>query len=160
MMQKLFCDIDGTVNTHWNRIRKFTADGQCDWTKAFSKDEVLKDEVLPGSIEALSEFSKYYEIHFLTARPFNSAYDITKEWLDTNGFEYSSLIVVNNPFDKLRYVMEPNCLFIDDLSRKHETNEPYKILYWDVIHELNKSNVDYELFKNNWKDIIKRRLHK
>ena len=159
-MQKLFCDIDGTVNTHWNRIRKFTLDGRCDWIKAFSKEEVLKDEVLPGSIQALSEFSKYYEIHFLTARPFNSAYDITKEWLDTNGFEYSSLIVVNNPFDKLRYVMEPNCLFIDDLSRKHETNEPYKILYWDVIHELNKSNVDYELFKNNWKDIIKRRLHK
>lgn len=158
MMQKLFCDIDGTVNTHWNRIRKFTADGQCDWTKAFSKDEVLKDEVLPGSIEALSEFSKYYEIHFLTARPFNNAYDITKEWLDTNGFEYSSIIVVNTPFDKLRYVTEPHCLFIDDLSRKHETNEPYKILYWDVIHELNRLNVDYELFKNNWQEITRRRL--
>lgn len=157
-MKKLFCDIDSTINNHWMRIKRCSDDNKCDWNKAFSRAEILKDEVLPNSIDCLMQFSKLYEVHFLTARPFNNAYDITKEWLDTNGFEYSSLIVVNNPFDKLRYVTEPNCLFIDDLSRKHETNEPYKILYWDVIHELNRLNVDYELFKNNWQEITRRRL--
>ena len=111
-----------------------------------------------NSLEALTQLSSLYEIHFLTARPFKDAFNITKTWLDQNDFFYKSIIVVNQSMDKLKYVIEPNCLFIDDLSRKHETNPPYKILYWDVIKELNKNNVNYEIFKNNWEEILKRRL--
>jgi uncharacterized HAD superfamily protein len=157
-MKKLFCDIDSTINNHWERIKRFTNEGKCDWGKAFSKEEILKDKVLPGSLEALTQLSSLYEIHFLTARPFKDAFNITKTWLDQNDFFYKSIIVVNQSMDKLKYVIEPDCLFIDDLSRKHETNPPYKILYWDVIKELNKNNVDYEIFKNNWEEILKRRL--
>ena len=157
-MKKLFCDIDSTINNHWERIQKFTDKGVCDWNKAFSKEEILKDKILPGALEALVKLSSIYEIHFLTARPFQDAYSITKTWLDQNGFLYKSIIVVNKSMDKLKYVTEPGCLFIDDLSRKHETNPPYKILYWDVIKELNKNNVDYELFKNNWNEIVKKRI--
>ena len=157
-MKKLFCDIDSTINNHWERIQLFTVNGKCDWSKAFSEEEILKDKILPGSKSALKILSNYYEIHFLTARPFPNAYNITKKWLDLKEFEYKSIIVVNKSMDKLKYVTEPGCLFIDDLSRKHETNPPYKILYWDVIKELDKSNVDYELFKNNWDEIVKKRI--
>ena len=156
-MKKLFCDIDSTINNHWERIQKHTVNGKCNWNKAFSREEIMKDLPLRGSREALQKLSEKYEIHFLTARPFDDAYSITKDWLDREGFEYKSLIVVNKSMDKLPYVKEPGCLFIDDLSRKHETNPPYKILYWDVIRELNKNNVEYEIFKNNWDEILKRR---
>jgi len=154
---KLFCDIDSTINNHWERIKKFTTNGRCDWSKAFSREEIMKDKVLQGSKEALQELSSRYEIHFLTARPFDNAYEITKDWLDSNGFSYESIIVVNSSMEKLKYVIEPNCLFIDDFSKKHEIHPPYKILYWDVIKELNKNNVDYEIFKNNWQEILERR---
>ena len=158
-MKKLFCDIDSTINNHWERIQRCTANGKCDFTKAFSREELMKDKVLPYSKEALEKFSKEYEIHFLTARPFDNAHEITKDWLNDNGFEYESLIVVKSPMDKLKYVTEDGCLFVDDLSRKHETNPPYKILYWNVIRELNKNNVNYIIFKNNWKTIMEKYLN-
>tara|TARA_Y100000361_G_C11151330_1_gene341265 strand:- start:1140 stop:1613 length:474 start_codon:yes stop_codon:yes gene_type:complete len=154
-MKKLFCDIDCTINNHWERIKKFTKNGSCDFTKAFSRDELMKDKVLPYSKESLKNLSEKYEIHFLTSRPFENAYSITKDWLDSNGFDYTSLIVVKSPMDKLKYVTEDGCVFIDDLSRKHETNPPYKILYWNVIKELNKNNVNYKIFKGDWRQTIK-----
>tara|TARA_R110000803_G_scaffold210801_1_gene283814 strand:- start:521 stop:1000 length:480 start_codon:yes stop_codon:yes gene_type:complete len=158
-MYKLFCDIDSTVNDHWKRIQRFTVNGTCDWHRAFSRDEILKDGVLPNAVESINKLSQKYEVHFLTARPFANAYEITESWLIQSGFtNYNSILIVDKSMDKLKYVTEPNCLFIDDLSRKHETNPPYTILYNDVITMLDHHNVDYELFKNNWNDIIKRRL--
>lgn len=154
-MKKLFCDIDSTINNHWERIQRCTTNGKCDFTKAFSREELMKDKVLPYSKEALQKLSEKYEIHFLTARPFDNAYGITKDWLDSNGFNYTSLIVVKSPMDKLKYVTEDGCLFIDDLSKKHETNSPYKILYWNVIKELNKNNVNYKIFRGDWRQTIK-----
>ena len=112
------------------------------WRRQALKGD-MKDEVLPHSKESLIKFSQEYEIHFLTARPYNDAYNITKDWLDEKGFDYKSIIVVKQSMDKLKYVIEPECLFIDDLSRKHEIYDSYKILYWDVISELNKNNVKF-----------------
>jgi len=152
-MKKLFCDIDSTINNHWERVQRFTDNGVPDWNKIFSREEIMKDRVLDGAKEALKELSTEYEIHFLTARPFEDAYSITKDWLDKNNFEYKSIIVVNRSMDKLSYVTEPECLFIDDLSRKHETHPPYTILYWDVIKELNRNNVNYKIFNGDWKAI-------
>lgn len=159
-MNKLFCDIDSTINNHWERIRRFTSNGSFDKLKAFSREEIMKDDVLPHSIDSLNKLSSKYEIHFLTARPFKDAYNITKDWLDAKGFKYKSIIVVDRSIDKLKYVTEPGCVFIDDLSRKHEIYPPYTILYWDVIAELNRHNVNYEIFKNNWLEITKKYINK
>ena len=153
-MKKLFCDIDSTVNNHWERIRRFTKNGSCDWDKAFSREETVKDKVLPDAKESLKKLAEEYEIHFLTARFWDGAYEMTKEWLDKNNFEYKSLIVVKKPMDKLQYVTETDSLFIDDFSRAHDKHPPYKILHWDVIRELNKHNVNYRIFKGDWKKII------
>ena len=152
-MNKLFCDIDSTLNNHWERIQRCTINGKCDFSKAFSKEEIMKDKVLDGALESLDKLSLFYEIHFLTARPFDNAYEITKEWLDKNGFKYESIIVVKSPMDKIQHLIKSDCLFIDDLSRRHEIYPPYKILYWNVIRELNRNNIKYEIFKNNWLEL-------
>lgn len=157
-LKKLYCDVDNTINHSWKRVRRWTKDGVCDFSKAHTREEVMKDEVLPGAKEALEKLSERYEIIFLTARSYKDAYNITKDWLDEQGFNYSSIIVVKNPMEKLAYVRESDCLFIDDLSRGHEVNPPYKVLYWYVIRELNSYNVEYEIFNDNWEEIVERRI--
>lgn len=150
----LYCDIDSTVNKHWKRIQRNTVDGKCDWSKAFSEAEVMKDEVLESSQEALRVLSSTYNIVFLTARPFTDAERITAAWLSKNNFVYSKLIIVKSSKEKIPYVTTPGCLFIDDLARKHETNPPYTVLHEDVIEELDSKKVNYIRFKGDWQEVL------
>ena len=158
-MQTLFCDVDNTINNHFKRIKKWTdRNGKCNWKKAFLYNEIMKDKVLDGAKEAISHFACFYKIVFLTARNFPHAYNVTKDWLDKNNFIYDEIIVVKSSKEKLKYVIEPDCLFIDDLSRKHEINPPYTVWYNDVISELDRLNVNYEIFYNNWDYIVEKYL--
>lgn len=142
-MTTLFCDIDNTINNHFERIQRWTKNGKCNWKKAFSYKEIMKDKVLPGSIEVIEKLSTKYKIVFLTARNFGHAYKVTKDWLDEKGFIYEKIIVVKNSKEKIKYIKkEKDCLLIDDLSRKHETNPPYTILYDDVIDKLNRLKIN------------------
>ncbi len=159
-MKKLFCDIDNTLNNHWERIRRNTTDGWCDFDKAFTYEEHQKDVVLPGSLEAVKELDKHYEIHMLTARWYDNAYEWTKEWLDRFGFPYKSIITCDNTMDKVGIIKDEDCFLVDDLSKKHQVEPPYKVLYWDVIQKLNENNIDYEIFKDNWNEILMRRIPK
>ncbi|SVD00905.1 uncharacterized protein METZ01_LOCUS353759, partial [marine metagenome] len=96
---KLFCDIDSTINNHWKRIQKWTVpkfpNDNID-PKAFTREEVMKDEPLEDALESINELSRYYEIYFLTARDFPEAKSITTDWLNKNGFPYKGVIVVNS----------------------------------------------------------------
>ena len=161
-MKILFCYIDITINNHLVRIQKWAQPsfpGTSIHKKAFTREEIMKDLPIENAVESIEKFSKEYEIHFLSARNFPNAWDITKEWLDKWGFTYKSINIVKSSIDKVEFVKNNHCdLFIDDFSRKHESNPPYKILYWDVIRELNINNVDYEIFQNNWEEIVKRRI--
>lgn len=150
----LYCDIDSTINNHWVRIQRNTHNGRCDWSKAFSEEEIMLDKPLDGALEALEKLSKAYKIVFLTARNFPNAENITKNWLEVNGFKYDDLIVVKRSVDKLEYVTEKDCLFIDDLSKKHEFNPPYVVLYEDTIQALEEYKVNYILFKGDWKEVL------
>ena len=40
----LYCDIDSTINDHWKRIKRNTSEGICNWSRAFSEEEVMKDK--------------------------------------------------------------------------------------------------------------------
>jgi 5'(3')-deoxyribonucleotidase len=150
----LYCDIDSTINKHWKRIQRFSVNGKCNWDKAFSEVEIMKDEVLEGSHEALKKLSKVYNIVFLTARPFPDAERITKAWLSVNNFVYSRLVVVKTSKAKIPYVIKKGSLFIDDLARKHESHPPYTILYDDVIKELDQKGVNYIRFKGDWQEVL------
>lgn len=149
----LYCDLDSTLNTHWKRIKKHTDNGVCNYDLAFSREEILSDEPLEGAREALLKLSRDYKIVILTARPFADAFNITKEWLDNNNFYYQDIIVVNRSIDKLPYLSKGS-LFIDDLSKKHENNPPYTVLYNETIEELEKRKLNYILFKGDWSKVM------
>lgn len=150
----IYCDLDSTLNDHYNRIKRFTVEGKCDFLKASTEKELLKDLPLPHAIDSLNTLSKDFNIIILTARPFPNAQEITKKWLDLHNFYYDSIIVVKKSLDKIKYVDSSSSLFIDDLSRKHETNPPYKVLYQDTIEELEKRKINYILFKGDWKKVM------
>ena len=54
MKKQLYCDIDSTVNNHWVRIKKWALPqypGNGIHHLAFSRDEIMLDEVLPNAVE-------------------------------------------------------------------------------------------------------------
>jgi len=119
----------------------------------------MKDEPLPNAIETLKEFSKEWDIHILSARGFGDAFNITKDWLDKHGFTYTSIGIVREAKDKIDILSGVEVdLFIDDLSRGQHFGPSYVELYDDVIQELDKLGINYELFKNNWLEIKERHL--
>ena len=152
--KKLYCDIDSTINNHWERIHRWSNNGICNWEKALSRDEIMKDEVLPGVIEKLTKLSEEYEIHFLTARNFVDAYNITKDWLDLKGIKYESINVVKKSKDKPEFLSNNGCdLFIDDLSTDQEKGPSYINLYNETIKDLENRKINYIIFKGNWSDV-------
>ena len=159
MKKQLYCDIDSTLNNHWVRIQKWalpTFPGNSIHPNAWSREEILKDEVLPNSLEAIRRFNETWDVHFLTARNFDNAYEITKEWLDMKGFEYKSINVVKRSIHKPPFLKERVCnLFIDDLSAGQEFGPSYVNLYNDTIKQLKVNSIPFIIFKNNWNNIIK-----
>ena len=95
----------------------------------------------------------------MTARNFYDAYDITKTWLEMHGFPYSTINVVKKSKDKPGFLQKRKCdLFIDDLSAGQEFGPSYKNLYKDTIVDLRIAGIKYEIFKNNWKEIVEKYL--
>ena len=150
----LYCDLDSTLNDHYRRISRFTIEGSCDFAAANQMDEVMKDLPLPFAKKSIDTLKQDYIINILTARPYPNAYKITKSWLDKFNFYYDDIIVVERSIDKIKYLEAKDTLFIDDLSRKHESNLPYTILYENTIKELEKRKINYILFKGDWKKVM------
>ena len=161
-MKQLFCDVDSTLNNHWVRIQKWAEPsfpGNSINGKAFTREEIMLDLPLPNAVETLKEFSKEWDINILSARGFGDAYFITKDWLDKHGFPYTSIGIVREAKDKIDILSGVEVdLFIDDLSRGQHFGPSYVELYDDVIQELDKLGINYELFKNNWLEIKERHL--
>ncbi len=162
--KKLYCDIDSTINNHWVRIQRWalpTFPGTSIDQRAFTKEEIMKDSPLPDSLDAIKKLSKFYEIHFLTARNFFNAYDITKEWLEFHKFPYDTINVVRSSREKPGFLLKSSCdLFIDDLSAGQEFGPSYKNLYTETIRDLNLFKIPYEVFSdsNNWSKILSKYL--
>ena len=105
----------------------------------------------------IEKFSKEYEIHFLSARNFPEAWDITKQWLDKWGFPYKSINIVRSSIDKVQFVKQYPCdLFIDDFSKGQEYGNSYEVLYTDTINLLNNMGVNLEVFKGDWNEVVKK----
>ena len=161
-MKQLWVDVDSTLNNHWVRIQKWATPsfpGSGIDRRAFTREEIMKDEPLPNAVETLKEFSKEWDINILSARGFGDAYFITKDWLDKHGFPYTSIGIVREAKDKIDILSGVEVdLFIDDLSRGQHFGPSYVELYDDVIQELDNLGINYELFKNNWLEIKERHL--
>ena len=159
-MKILFCDIDSTINNHWVRIQKWAQPsfpGTSIHQKAFTREEIMKDLPIENAVESIKKFSKEYEIHFLSARNFPEAWDITKQWLDKWGFTYKSINIVRSSIDKVQFVKQYPCdLFIDDFSKGQEYGNSYEVLYTDTINQLNSMGINLEVFKNNWLELTEK----
>ena len=159
-MKILFCDIDSTINNHWVRIQKWTQPsfpGTSIHQNAFTREEIMKDLPIENAVESIEKFSKEYEIHFLSARNFPEAWDITKQWLDKWGFTYKSINIVRSSIDKVQFVKQNPCdLFIDDFSKGQEYGNSYEVLYTDTINQLNSMGINLEVFKNNWLELTEK----
>lgn len=67
--------------------------------------------VLDGSIEFVNRLASTYEVLYFTARP-ECSYEITREWLRTNGFPVAPIIFTK---DKVASCREMNVAFaVDD----------------------------------------------
>ncbi|MAR22116.1 MAG: hypothetical protein CMD25_09460 [Flavobacteriales bacterium] len=161
-MKQLWVDVDSTLNNHWVRIQKWAIPsfpGNSIDRRAFTREEIMKDEPLPNAVETLKEFSKEWDIHILSARGFDDAWNITKDWLDKHNFSYTTIGIVREAKDKISILRSVEVdLFIDDLSRGQHFGPSYVELYNDVIQELDNLGINYELFKNNWLEIKERHL--
>ncbi len=160
MRKQLYCDIDSTINNHWVRIKRWALPsfpGSSIDSKAFSREEIMKDDVLPGALNAVEQFSKDWDIHFLTARNFPDAYSITEQWLTQKGFPYDTINVVKKSKDKPPFLVQRQVdLFVDDLSAGQEFGPSYINLYTSTIQDLQNKNIKFEIFKNNWAEILER----
>tara|TARA_R100001510_G_C7624176_1_gene184382 strand:- start:101 stop:460 length:360 start_codon:yes stop_codon:yes gene_type:complete len=117
----------------------------------------MKDDVLPGALNAIEKFSKDWDVHFLTARNFPDAYSITEQWLTQKSFPYDTINVVKKSKDKPPFLAQRKVdLFIDDLSAGQEFGPSYINLYESTIQDLQNRKIKYEIFRNNWDEIIER----
>ena len=160
MRRKLFCDIDGTVTDHSQRIRRWTLPswpGNAIHPNAFSEEEVMGDKPAFASQEALAKLSEEYDIHWITTRPAHLE-TVTLLWLQKHNYPVVSLTLVGNLKDKPAILKrEGAALYVDDLMTDHEKAKTK--LRADVVKELKKLKVKYEIFdpvSNNWSDIVKK----
>lgn len=160
MKPKLYCDIDSTLNTHRERIKRNTIGG---WPgeaidpKAFTREEVMKDQALPGALDALKKLSEHFEITYLTARMWDwPEGTITKDWLEREGFPIDHIVVVGSMEEKINFINANPCdLFIDDFSIYQE--RLYTALKQSVI---DKITVPFEIFRGDWQYILDKHLKK
>lgn len=152
----LYCDIDSTVNNHWERIKKWAIGNRPPRKidpKAFSEKEVLKDNVAFNSSYWINEFKKAgWEIHWLSARPYY-LYKATELWLKKNNFPVDSIKLVNTSADKFIYLQAKQVdLFVDDFTKGQENDNTE--VYEDVIALFEKSSIPFVVFKGDWEKIF------
>jgi hypothetical protein len=142
MKPQLYCDIDSTINNHWVRVQRNSKEGVI-LPEAFSREEVMKDEPLPGAKETLAEFIRHgWDVHFLTSRSWDTALystgDISAEWLRKHGFSYSTLNIVNSHHEKIPFLKSHHCdLYIDDFTGGQEFGgPPFAFLHCDIMNAM------------------------
>lgn len=156
-MLNLYCDIDSTLNDHINRIKRNSENGIIKPT-AFTRSEIMKDEPLPGAVDALWRFKKFFDIHYLSSRYFPDAKSITEDWLMKHNFPIDSINLVKMHFDKIGFLNQRKNsvdLYIDDFTIHQERTN--LTVQTDIMNGL---NVPYERFMGNWQNLVDKYFHK
>lgn len=86
--------IDGTICDDRHRLSLY---GTSEFCKA---DNIMKDSPVAGSVKFLCELSKRYNLIYIGART-PDLYDITKRWLDENGFPDGELYLTATQAERL-----------------------------------------------------------
>jgi len=153
---KIICDIDSTITDHWRRIRRWTKPhwpgGRCS-SEAFTRDEVMKDLMLPDCREVLWDLSNRYEIGYLTARGWPRGLQVTLEQLD--GFDLPNpkeVTVVASIGDKVAVLRDNPCaVYIDDFMTGQENAiGTFRRRVAEAIEEMGIFVIP---FRNDWLDV-------
>jgi 5'(3')-deoxyribonucleotidase len=157
----IYCDIDFTIADAWPRIKRWTLPqwpGDSIDPRAFTDEEVIKDEPITGAVKALKKLSNYYDIYYLTARGWKTARTVTRDWLEKYEFPYAYLRNINTVermIDKIKFFIERKCdLYIDDFTTYGHLEKP--IFQKDIVSMIESLGIKVEVFKNNWKEIAKK----
>tara|TARA_B100000287_G_C20623336_1_gene776773 strand:+ start:843 stop:1349 length:507 start_codon:yes stop_codon:yes gene_type:complete len=158
MKKILYCDVDSTINNHWERIKKWALPsfpGHEIHPNAFTREEIMKDIPIDGAVDSLNLLSNTYEIHYLTARNFSDAFDITKDWLEKYEFPIDSINVVARSSDKPEFLKDKKCdVLIDDFSAGQEHGPSFVNLYHNTIQKLDEYQIPYIIFKGFWSEVL------
>jgi uncharacterized HAD superfamily protein len=147
------CDIDNTVSDQFQRYKDFfNSETQTILPQAFEKNEIIKDRPIYGAVEAITSLSKKYRIFWVSARPLEH-YDITYQWLTKHKFYIDDLLLVEKHNNKIKvlFQMKPH-VYIDDLKYGWEILQPK--LKTNFIKRLHDVSVNFEIFDNNWEQIL------
>lgn len=157
-MRKIIFDIDSTITDHWKRIRRNTLPqwpgGVID-SKAFTREEVLKDELTPlcsNFMEAL--LGRGFNISYLTARGWPLAGPITVEQLISLGMPNpDNIYIVKNIQEKIEVLRElkPN-YYVDDFMTGQENS--VGTFHKEVAKAIESLGIHVLVFRNDWRDIL------
>jgi hypothetical protein len=146
-----FCDIDSTVNDHYNRIERNTVNGVTS-KKAWTREEMEKDQVLENAVYVNHLLTNNgAALFFLTARlGVKDHVDITESWLDKHGFRYNGILYCRRMIDKINIVkIAPPHLLIDDFMTCQERGKENMRFRIDIVEEL-KKYCEVAVFKGEW----------
>ena len=156
-VMQLAVDLDSTLQDHWNRISRNSVNGVIQ-SSAWSREELDKDVILPGALEALQKFYEAgWQITILTSREWESAREDSIAWLEANGLmQYiEDVHTVDGMKFKLPWLQQHKCdLFIDDFMSGQELMTP--MFLCNLYLDLWQAAIRVEPFRNNWSDIVKR----
>ena len=120
----VWIDVDSTLTdpkSHCKRLQENTVNGII-YPSAWNRDAVLSDLPAIGAWEGVFKLNRAgYKIHYLTARYFENAENITRDWLKQNSFcrGLKNIHIVKSSKDKAQFLRDnakPGDLFIDDMS--------------------------------------------
>lgn len=99
MRERVLVFIDGTICDLTHRhVLKGTADFETD-------EEIMKDAVVGGGVACMKEIAQRYDLVYIGARSKNTA-DVTKKWLDANGFPDGIVVVGASQAERMAAVKE------------------------------------------------------
>ena len=152
-MKHLYCDIDNTVSNQYLRIKRLY-NGRNMSKILNDKEIILQDYLIRDAQKSLSLLSKKYKINWLSARP-KKLLKITEKWLTLKHLPVNSLTLVNSHNEKIKYLKKNVVdLYIDDMKYDYFKFSPK--LMTRFINKIEMININYEIFNNNWKILLKK----
>lgn len=154
----IICDIDSTLSNHWKRIREYSIPkwpGDNIDPKAFGREAVLTDSLLPGCCEVLWLLHREgFLIRYLTARGWPFVVPITEEQL--KGWDLPTpqdFIVCNNMAKKVEILDKDICdYYIDDFMTGQENN--IGTFHHGIARAIQSKGVKVIVFRNDWFDVL------
>lgn len=157
-MKNIICDIDSTMSDHWKRVRRNTVPkwpGSVISGKAWSREEVLQDKLLPNCHKILWGLqTSGFNIRYLTARGWTHARRITIDqltsWEVPNPHD---IMITSNMVSKIE-ILSPNICdyYIDDFMTGQENN--IGTFRKNVAEAIQGKGVKVIVFRNDWLDVL------